>query len=67
MKTNIAQCEVFPDFGAMTRLELEEFILASLHEMSLSAERIEMMKETRNSIQEAIAQIEARLPRELSS
>ncbi len=67
MKPDIALHAVFPDFAAMTQRELEEFILASLHEMSLSAKRIGMMKETRDSIQEAIAQMEAHLPRKLSS
>ncbi len=58
---------VLTDLAGMTQAELEAFIIAQLHELAISAQRIEMLNETRDSIEEHVAEMEARFPRKLSA
>jgi hypothetical protein len=67
MKNFIAQDRALPDLDGMTQEELEEHIISSLHQLAISAERIEMLRESCDTIKEPIAGTAARFPRKLCS
>jgi len=57
----------WPDVASMSDKELQEMIVASLKSIAISAQRAAMPEETRDSVQAAVAKMEAHFPREFSS